>query len=125
MGAEAWARRRYPASFACKLTDAIGEANETPSWLDDALDCGYIAVHIDIDTPGSRGQSSTTLRVHSGRGTARQRLGLRRPNCAKVNQNCHISPAQHKVFEAAWQSVGGMIANMILKADDFCGTKKD
>lgn len=76
MIAEAWGHRRYPASFASKLTDAIGEANETQSWLDDALDCGY------------------------------------------------ISPAQHKDFDAAWQSVGGMIASMILKADDFCGTKK-
>ena len=76
MIAEAWGHRRYPASFVSKLTDAIGEANETQSWLDDALDCGY------------------------------------------------ISPAQHKDFDAAWQSVGGMIASMILKADDFCGTKK-
>jgi four helix bundle protein len=25
-----------------KLTDALGEATETQSWLDDALDCGYI-----------------------------------------------------------------------------------
>jgi four helix bundle protein len=40
--AEAWAHRRYPASFVSKLTNALGEANETQSWLDDALDCGYI-----------------------------------------------------------------------------------
>jgi hypothetical protein len=77
MIAEAWGHRRYPASFISKLTDAIGEANETQSWLDDALDCGY------------------------------------------------ITPAQHQDFDAAWQSIGGMITNMILKADDFCGTKKD
>ena len=77
MLAEAWGHRRYPASFASKLTDAIGEANETQSWLDDALDCGYISL------------------------------------------------AQYHDFDAAWQSIGGMIANMILKADDFCGTKKD
>lgn len=76
MIAEAWGHRRYPAAFVSKLTDAIGEANETQSWLDDALDCGY------------------------------------------------ISPAQHQDFDAAWQSIGGMIANMILKTDDFCGTKK-
>ena len=76
MLAEAWGHRRYPASFASKLTDAIGEANETQSWLDDALDCGY------------------------------------------------ISAAQHQELDGAWQSIGGMIANMILKADDFCrGTK--
>lgn len=40
--AEAWARRRYPAAFIDKLTAAQGEAMETQSWLDDALDCGYI-----------------------------------------------------------------------------------
>jgi four helix bundle protein len=72
MIAEAWGHRRYPASFVSKLTDAIGEANETQSWLDDALDCGY------------------------------------------------IQPAQHQKFDSAWQSIGGMIANMIAKADDFC-----
>jgi len=44
MGAEAWAHRRYPASFVSKLTDALGEANETQSWLDDALNCGYITL---------------------------------------------------------------------------------
>jgi len=75
MIAEAWGHRRYPASFVSKLTDAIGEAHETQSWLDDALDCGY------------------------------------------------ITPDQHQGFDAAWQSIGGMIANMILKTDDFCGTK--
>jgi four helix bundle protein len=42
MVAEAWGHRRYPAAFVSKLTDAIGEANETQSWLDDALDCGYL-----------------------------------------------------------------------------------
>ena len=72
MIAEAWGHRRYPAAFVSKLTDAIGEANETQSWLDDALDCGY------------------------------------------------INASQHQDFDSAWQSIGGMIANMILKADDFC-----
>lgn len=42
MIAEAWAHRRYRAAFISKLTDALGEATETQSWLDDALDCGYI-----------------------------------------------------------------------------------
>jgi four helix bundle protein len=42
MIAEAWAHRRYPASFVSKLTDALGESTKTQSWLDDALDCGYI-----------------------------------------------------------------------------------
>ena len=72
MIAEAWGHRRYPVSFISKLTDAMGEANETQSWLDDALDCGYII------------------------------------------------PSQHQKFDSAWQSIGGMIANMIVKADDFC-----
>jgi four helix bundle protein len=72
MIAEAWGHRRYPASFIIKLTDGIGEANETQSWLDDALDCGY------------------------------------------------INASQHQDFDSAWQSIGGMIANMIVKADEFC-----
>jgi four helix bundle protein len=72
MIAEAWGHRRYQAAFVSKLTDAMGEANETQSWLDDALDSGY------------------------------------------------IQPAQHQEFDLAWQSIGGMIANMIVKADDFC-----
>lgn len=72
MIAESWAHRRYPASFVSKLTDALGEANETQSWLDDALDCGY------------------------------------------------LNAAQHQKLDAAWQAIGGMINNMIAKADDFC-----
>lgn len=40
--AEAWGRRRYRASFASKLVEALGEANEVMSWLDDALDCSYV-----------------------------------------------------------------------------------
>jgi four helix bundle protein len=39
---EAWAHRRYEASFISKLTDALGEAMETQGWLDSAKDCGYI-----------------------------------------------------------------------------------
>ena len=42
MVAEAWGRRRYVAVFVSKIDEALGEANETRSWLDDALDCGYI-----------------------------------------------------------------------------------
>jgi four helix bundle protein len=38
----AWARRRYKAAFTSKLDEALEEAMETQSWLDDALDCGYI-----------------------------------------------------------------------------------
>jgi four helix bundle protein len=43
MIAEAGARRRYKAVFVNKIDEALGEANETRSWLDDALDCGYLA----------------------------------------------------------------------------------
>jgi four helix bundle protein len=40
---EAWAKRRYPAHFVSKLTDADGEVQETSHWLMSALACGYIA----------------------------------------------------------------------------------
>jgi len=39
---EAWAKRRYEAHFISKLTDCDGEANETDTSLDFALDCAYI-----------------------------------------------------------------------------------
>jgi four helix bundle protein len=42
MISEARARRRYKAVFINKVDEALGEANETRSWLDDALDCGYL-----------------------------------------------------------------------------------
>jgi four helix bundle protein len=42
MISEAWARRRYKAVFINKIDEALGEASETQSWLDDAYDCGYI-----------------------------------------------------------------------------------
>jgi four helix bundle protein len=42
MISEAWARRRYKAVFINKLDEALGEASETQSWLDDALDSGYL-----------------------------------------------------------------------------------
>src|SRR2546423_4331232 len=41
--AEAWARRRYKAAFINKIDEALGEANETQSWLDDALDAQYLS----------------------------------------------------------------------------------
>ena len=40
--AEAWRKRRYPAAFISKLSDADAEAAEVQSWLDSALDCTYI-----------------------------------------------------------------------------------
>src|SRR5947208_9240276 len=43
MVAEAWARRRYKAVFVNKLDEALGEATETQSWLDDAADARYLS----------------------------------------------------------------------------------
>lgn len=43
MIAEGWARRRYKAVFISKLDEALGEATETQSWLDDAIDARYIS----------------------------------------------------------------------------------
>jgi four helix bundle protein len=43
MLAEAWARRHYKAAFINKIDEALGEANETQSWLDDALDAQYLS----------------------------------------------------------------------------------
>jgi four helix bundle protein len=39
---EAWAKRRYPAHFLSKLTDADGEAQETAHWINTAFSCSYI-----------------------------------------------------------------------------------
>src|SRR6266487_808735 len=43
MIAEAWGSRRYKAVFINKLDEALGEATETQSWLDDALDGQYFS----------------------------------------------------------------------------------
>ena len=43
MIAEAWGRRRYIGVFVNKIDEALGEATETQSWLDDCLDAGYIS----------------------------------------------------------------------------------
>ena len=40
--AESWAKRRYPAHFLSKLTDADGELQETLHWLASARACGYL-----------------------------------------------------------------------------------
>ena len=42
--AESWAKRRYPAHFQSKLTDADGELQETHHWLDSALACEYVTL---------------------------------------------------------------------------------
>ena len=40
--AEAWAKRCYPRHFVSKLSDALGEAEETVVWVAFAGDCGYL-----------------------------------------------------------------------------------
>jgi four helix bundle protein len=40
--AESWHKRRYPAHFLSKLSDADGEQAETQHWLDTSLKCKYI-----------------------------------------------------------------------------------
>ena len=47
--AEAWRKRRYVAPFTSKLSDSDSEVAETQSWLDDALDCGYIDLEAFTD----------------------------------------------------------------------------
>jgi four helix bundle protein len=48
---EAWRKRRYPAHFASKLSDAESEAEETRVWLEFATRCGYLgkAEATDLD----------------------------------------------------------------------------
>ena len=41
--AEGWQKRRYPAHFISKLTDADAEQAETQHWLDTAEGCGYVS----------------------------------------------------------------------------------
>ncbi len=41
--AEGWRKRRYPASFVSKLSDADAEAAETQVWLAFARECEYLA----------------------------------------------------------------------------------
>jgi four helix bundle protein len=40
--AEAWHKRRYPAHFISKLSDADGEQAETQHWMDSTAACEYI-----------------------------------------------------------------------------------
>lgn len=39
---EAWRKRRYPASFVSKLSDAETEAAETQTWIEFAVKCKYL-----------------------------------------------------------------------------------
>jgi four helix bundle protein len=40
--AEAWRRRKYEAVFVNKLNEAEGEAAETQTWLEHAVQCEYV-----------------------------------------------------------------------------------
>ena len=40
---EAWAKRRYPAHFVSKLSDADGETEETLHWIETAFASDYIS----------------------------------------------------------------------------------
>lgn len=40
--AEAWRKRRYPAAFVSKLSDAESEASETQTWIEFAGRCAYL-----------------------------------------------------------------------------------
>ncbi len=42
--AEAWQKRRYPAHFVSKLSDAAGEQAETEHWIESAFSCAYVDV---------------------------------------------------------------------------------
>jgi four helix bundle protein len=42
--AEAWRKRRYPAHFVSKLSDAEGEAEETRVWIEFARRCNYLQI---------------------------------------------------------------------------------
>jgi len=49
--AEAWRKRKYPAHFVSKLSDAAGESDETRVWLDFSKASRYIdeSTYTDLD----------------------------------------------------------------------------
>ncbi len=40
--AEAWRIRRYPANWVSKLSDSEAEAGEAETWIQFAIECGYL-----------------------------------------------------------------------------------
>lgn len=40
--AEGWRRRRFPSVFCNKISEADGEAGETQTWIQFAVECGYL-----------------------------------------------------------------------------------
>src|ERR1035441_6210851 len=61
--AEAWAKRRYPAHFVSKLTDADGELQETSHWLGRAEHYGYLIPEkaAELNAQCHRDRKSTRL----------------------------------------------------------------
>ena len=47
--AEAWRKRRYEAAFVSKLNNSESEAAETQTWLQFAVECGYLAPEIGAE----------------------------------------------------------------------------
>lgn len=50
--AEAWAKRRDPAHFLSKLSDADGDLQETRHWINRPLAYGYLAAEEHTDLNG-------------------------------------------------------------------------
>ncbi|WP_347273339.1 four helix bundle protein [Candidatus Kuenenia sp.] len=46
---EGYRKRKYPAHFVSKMTDADMENTETQVWLDFALACEYISKNVYVD----------------------------------------------------------------------------
>ncbi len=46
---ESWRKRRYPAAFISKLSDAETEAAETQTWIEIATRCGYLSKEQALD----------------------------------------------------------------------------
>ncbi len=46
---ESWRKRRYPAGFISKLSDAETEAAETQTWIEIATRCGYLSKEQALD----------------------------------------------------------------------------
>ena len=46
---EAWRKRRYEGAFSLKLNDAEAEAAETQTWLEFAVQCGYLDADVGRD----------------------------------------------------------------------------
>lgn len=62
---EAWRKRRYPAAFVAKLSDAEGEAAETQTWIEFSRLFGYMssdtAAQLDRDCEAILAQLVTMI----------------------------------------------------------------